>query len=250
MKHSLKADDPILTAYALGELSREEAAEVAQQLQKNPALQKEVDKIDSLGLTLTQAFGRDAEVKLSSKQRSTIYQSGRNPSPENVISMHKKQWVRPVVVSLSAAAVVALSFTALYNTDGGDVANNINFDKLNKAELLAPISQNTAEWSKSNTSNNAVSKVAASQAIFDDSKKSNIESMSNGLMHYPEQLRTKIKNTAPDQSDPNIVAITENPWTDRASQGMARLPLVCGNASWNWVQQWAKNSVIKLLSFM
>jgi len=50
MKHSLKADDPILTAYALGELSREEAAEVAQQLQKNPALQKEVDQIDSLGL--------------------------------------------------------------------------------------------------------------------------------------------------------------------------------------------------------
>ena len=100
MKQTLKENDPKLTAFALGELSRDEAAEVAHQLRLNPALQKEVDQIDSLSLSLTSVLAPSHEVKLSAQQKATIFQSGKTPSEESITSMHKKQWRRPLILSL------------------------------------------------------------------------------------------------------------------------------------------------------
>lgn len=239
MKNILKHNDPKLTAYALGELSRDEAAEIALQLKGNPALLKEVDQIDSLGIALTKAFGNEEEVKLSAKQRAAIFQSGKTPSNENVVSMHKKQWLRPVIVTMGAAAALAITFTVLNNMAGrDDLPSQISFQKIQKDDMLAPIVRNQSKWNNP-TETAGTSQVSSNSILFDNASKRNVETMGDGLMHHPTALRNEIENTAAT-SPPNIklVELTENNWENRADKAMSRLPLVCGNASWKWMEQW------------
>jgi len=241
MKTTLKDNDPKLTAYALGELFRDEAAEVALQLKGNPALQKEVDQIDSLGIALTKAFGKDDEVKLSAEQRSSIFQSGRKPSNDNVVSLHKKQWLRPVVVTLGAAAALAVTFTVLNNMAGrDDLPREVNFQNIEKDDMLSPVAPNQSGWNKTST-NNGTHQVSSNTVLFDNASKQNVETMGDGLMHHPAALRNEIEKTAATttaQSDLKLAEISENNWETRADKAMTRLPLVCGNASWKWMEQW------------
>lgn len=240
MKQALKANDPRLTAYALGELSREESAEIAQQLKGNPELQKEVNEIDALGLSLAEAFGSTDTLKLSPTQRATVYQSGRIPTSDDVVSIHKKQWLRPVIVTLGAAAVITLSFAWLNNMAGrDDLGNNLSFAKITKDDMLAPVTPNQSKWNHKQP-NNGVSSVSSNTVLFDPSKKQNIENMSEGLMHHPAKLRDAIEKTAASQPEFSLPEIKENNWVARADKAMSRLPLVCGNSSWQWMQQWAE----------
>ncbi len=246
MKNTLKDNDPKLTAYALGELSRHEAAEVTKQLKGNPALQKEVDQIDNLGLALTKAFGKEDEIKLSSKQRAAIFQSGRNPTNADVISIHKKQWLRPVVVTLGAAAALAVTFTVLNNMAGrDDLPSQVNFQKIEKDDMLSPIAPNQSRWDKTSNSNSnsnsGASQVGSNIVLFDNASKHNVETMGDGLMHHPAALRGEIEKTAATQSSLNLAELSENGWESRADKAMTRLPLVCGNASWKWMEQWIDN---------
>lgn len=236
MKQTLKSNDPRLTAYALGELTREETAEIAQQLQGNLKLQKEIEEIDSFGLALSAALGNNDAIKLSPSQRSTIFQSGRTPTSEDIISIHKKQWLRPVIVTLGAAAVLTLSFVWLNNMAGReDLGGQLNMTKIDQSDLIAPITPNQSKWNPS--ANNGVSNVSSNtNTTFENAGNTNIENMGEGLMHHPVKLRNQIEKTA--ASDNNLVEISENDWEMRGDKAMTRLPLVCGNASWKWMEQW------------
>ena len=91
MKNKLTDNDPRLTAYALGELPREEAAEVARILDVplNGPLKREVVSIDALGVMLAQTLDKgDENLKLSPSQRDAVFRSARAPTADDVSSTH------------------------------------------------------------------------------------------------------------------------------------------------------------------
>lgn len=229
MINKLTDNDPRLTAYALGELTRSEAEEMSKMLNagENAAIKREVEGIDALGVMLTQALsttsaGAESEaepqIKLSAAQREAIFRSAKTPTVDDVSSANQSRWLRPVVVTLGAAALVTFSFMMLDNiaVDDPSVAAlpDASFSELSEDQLHAPIIPNSSDW----TGNSNASSVS-SQA----SGVSNRSLASNGV---------KVGGDVA-----NLAKLVENDWINRADSAVTRMPLVCGKASWNWVSQ-------------
>ncbi len=223
MKQKLTDNDPRLTAYALGELSREEAEEVAKLLEAplTGPLQREVREIDALGVMLTQTLQVGAKenmtLKLSASQRDAIFRSAKAPTAADVGSTHQSAWIRPTVVTLAAAAVVTFSFFLLNHIDGdgaepGSVAG-VSFSDLPEDRLSAPIQPSSAAWTSSKNGSLAVS------------------SQRSGGFGSGEMAHDLLQEDSGD----GVVDLVENGWLRRADSAVTRLPLACGRASWNVV---------------
>ena len=232
MKSKLTDNDPRLTAYALGELSRDEAEEItdALALGENIFLKKEVENIDSLGVMLTQVLNepvmstdgvKEPQIKLRASQRDAIFRSAKAPTVDDVSSAHQSRWLRPVVVTLSAAALVTLSFMILNNVDSDDPSatkfSEVSFSELSKDELSAPILQSNKEW--------GVSASNANPSLSDNSAY-----LSSG---FPTNFRAVTFNDDPT----SLIKLEENGWINRAESAVTRMPLVCGKASWGWLSK-------------
>jgi hypothetical protein len=224
MKNKLTDNDPILTAYALGELPREEAEEIARVLDAplNGPLQRTVEGIDALGAMLTQTLeaggAEDISLKLSPSQRDAIFRSAKAPTANDVVSTHQSAWLRPMLVTLGAAAVVTISFMVMNNVDGGKekmtVMSEVSFSDLSNDKLQAPIQPSSADWEELGEG----AKMVSSQGVHNASH----DLGSNGVSM---------------DDDPNkLIELVENDWVYRAEEAVTRMPLACGKASWNWVK--------------
>jgi hypothetical protein len=219
MKNKLTDNDPRLTAYALGELPRDEAEEVARFLDAplNGPLKREVNKIDALGVMLTQTLdtGKNEEInlKLSPSQRDAIFRSAKAPTVNDVSSTYQSAWLRPVLVTLAAAAVVTISFMVLDNVDSDkERMPEVSFSGLSDDELSAPIQPSDAGWEEGASD-------VSSQGVI--ATNHDLGSNSISMTDDPEQL----------------IKLVENDWVNRADKAVSRMPLVCGKASWNWVKR-------------
>lgn len=223
MKQKLTDNDPRLTAYALGELSREETEEVAKLLEAplTGPLQREVKEIDALGVMLTQTLqvgaNENMTLKLSPSQRDAIFRSAKAPTVADVGSTHQSAWKRVTVVTLAAAAVVTFSFLMLDRIDGGDVDSGamagVSFSDLPEDTLSAPIQPSDAIW---NARRNGA-RVVSSQG------------------HGGGKAAKVPHNLSLEESVDGVVELIENGWFRRADSAITRLPLACGRASWNLV---------------
>lgn len=217
MNNKLTDNDPRLTAYALGELPREEAAEVARMLDAplNGALKREVEGIDALGVMLAQTLDKgDENLKLSPSQRDAVFRSAKAPTADDVSSTHQSAWLRPVLVTLGAAALVTVSFMVLNNVDSDEdlVAGmpEVSFGELSDDTMHAPIQPSNADWDGAS----AVSSQGAD---------------------YAEQTISS-SGVAINEDPDHLIELVENGWVDRADKAVTRMPLACGKASWNWVK--------------
>ncbi len=232
MKNKLTDNDPRLTAYALGELPREEAEKISDILAagQNIALKKEVESIDSLSVMLSQTLGfsvmevggAEPQIKLSARQRDAIFRSAKAPTVNDVSSANQSRWLRPVLVTLGAAALVTFSFMLLDNVDSNEpsVAQlpGVSFSELSENELHAPILPSREAW--------------------DVSSRGNATSGSNQVSEANQLLISS--DVAMDDSKSslsNLIKLVENDWVNRAESSTIRMPMVCGKASWNWVSQ-------------
>lgn len=220
MKNKLTDNDPRLTAYALGELPRAEAEEIARILDAplNGPLKREVKGIDALGVMLTQTLSEgtseDLNLKLSPSQRDAIFRSAKAPTVADVSSTHQSAWLRPVLVTLAAAAVVTISFMVMNNVDTGDGRlPDVSYSGLSDDKLQAPIQPSNSDWEEN-------ASVVSSQGVGGEVPSHDLSS--NGL--------------AMDDDRENLIKLVENDWVNRADKAVSRLPLVCGKASWNWVK--------------
>ena len=223
MKTKLTDNDPRLTAYALGELPREEAEEIARMLDAplNGPLQREVDKIDALGVKLTQTLGatkgkaEDLGLKLSPSQRDAIFRSAKAPTANDVSSTHQSAWLRPMLVTLGAAAVVTISFVVMNNLDSGKGITNtmaeVTFSELSEDTLSAPIQPSDADWGGAST--------VSSQGV---------EVTGHDIGNYGVSI---------DDDPSKLLELVENGWVNRADKAVTRMPLASGQASWNWVKK-------------
>ncbi len=227
MINKLTDNDPKLTAYALGELTRNEAEEMAKLLNagENAAMKREVESIDDLGVMLTQVLsatstGAESEaepqIKLSAAQRDAIFRSAKAPTVNDVSSANQSRWLRPVVVTLGAVALVTFSFIMLDNIDGDEPSiaalPDTSFSELSEDELNAPILPNSSDWTNDS---NALSVSSQTSTI------SNKSLVPGGM---------KVSGDVAD-----LVKLVENDWVSRADSAVARMPMICGKASWKWV---------------
>jgi hypothetical protein len=221
MKNKFIDNDPRLTAYALGELPREEAEEVARMLDAplNGPLQRKVEGIDALGVMLTQTLhlggAEEINLKLSPSHRDAIFRSAKAPTADDVSSTHQSAWLRPMLVTLGAAAVVTLSLMVLNNVDSGEERTaEVSSTALPADDLQAPIQPSDADWDDLGNGASSVS----SQGVHNAS-------------HAMES-----KGVSINDNTEKLLELVENDWVERADKAVTRMPLACGKASWNWVK--------------
>lgn len=205
-----------------------------QLLNDQPKLRKEVASIDSLSVLLASGLNNPESVKLSPDQRAAIFQSGRAPKATDVESTYKKNWVRPFVVTLGAAATVALGFVWLNNMSGHNINNQQvgtkpKFEDIEAGDLAKPVVANDKDWEGGENTTGGASAVS--------SQGDGVKTVEEGLENHPLEMREHIGKhvgKAPEVTE-NKVALTENNWVSTETRSVLRMPMVCGNASWQWV---------------
>ncbi len=103
-------DDPRLTAYMLGELNEQEAAEVARAASSDPSIQLALREIETVQLLLRNTLS-SADTSLLPRQRQHILRAARQADQSGKIltlESHRKT-VKPWIVPLATAAVIALA---------------------------------------------------------------------------------------------------------------------------------------------
>ena len=101
---TLPPDDPTLTAYALGEISADDAAAVELAIAENPKLRAAIQETRAIQLFLTARLTAPAD-KLLPQQRENIRRSARAANRSGKIVSFRPRWFIPA----AAAAVLALA---------------------------------------------------------------------------------------------------------------------------------------------
>lgn len=106
-------DDPVLTAYVLGELDEAESASIASALENDESLQEEQLAISSLTGLLSETLGQES-LSLGPDRIAEIHKAGQRPDSDVLVLEHRKRSRRQsVLVATGVAAVVVTGFVAL-----------------------------------------------------------------------------------------------------------------------------------------
>lgn len=106
----LSADDPKLTAYALGELDAVEAAEVERELQASPELRQAVEEIREASDWLKKELAAEEFPARIPEQRKAV-----EGSPSNVVPLHRRVWQKAAGFAAIAAAIVLGAWIGFQN---------------------------------------------------------------------------------------------------------------------------------------
>ncbi|QDU59679.1 von Willebrand factor [Planctomycetes bacterium Pan216] len=116
---SLHHDDPRLTAYALGELSETDRAEVEAYLSSDEEARRLVEETKELATMLGKELAQEPTPSLSSEQREEIARQAENPAsaptptPGPTPSRNGRKWIIPLSFAAAACLLVAVMFPAL-----------------------------------------------------------------------------------------------------------------------------------------
>ena len=69
---SININDPRITQYALGEMSKEEKQAFENEIKGNSEILKEINEIKQLSATLKEGFNADPELSLSDNRKNLI----------------------------------------------------------------------------------------------------------------------------------------------------------------------------------
>lgn len=104
----IDVNDPRITAFALGELTGSEAAEIARAMRADPRVRSAVDEVRETASMLYDTLGGGMTQFLTAEQRDTVRSAGEGPVIADIASARVSFWKRPAVVGIGAAAAVAL----------------------------------------------------------------------------------------------------------------------------------------------
>jgi len=102
---NITKDDPLLTAYALGEVSDEERAAVERFLNENPDARAEVEEIRAAATLLTGALAEEEAPALTPEQREAVLEAAADPAPTRAPARHGRLVLR---LALAAGLIVAI----------------------------------------------------------------------------------------------------------------------------------------------
>ena len=117
----LTPEDPRLSAYLLGELSAEEAAEVDRAVAADPAVRVSLNELQKTMSFLSGVLGGPTEEKLLPAQRQAVLRAGRDADEGGKVVefASAKKSIRPWVTGMAAAAAIAFA-AVLLNQVGGE----------------------------------------------------------------------------------------------------------------------------------
>ena len=112
---TMDANDPRITAYALGELDEADREETERWLEEHPEAQQEVEQIQAMAGLLTEELAEEPEQELSEGQRDAVLQRLEVPAteeeqPEEEQIPGKRPWIlRPAMAAVAMAATVLVA---------------------------------------------------------------------------------------------------------------------------------------------
>lgn len=120
------ADDPGLTAFALGELDGPEAARYAALASNSPAIQALVHEIQEEARMLSDELRSEPVLPLSPERRTAIIALSEHPIPtsQNTRTNARTRWVRWIAVATGSAAIITVVAISLPRTRHHEVASD------------------------------------------------------------------------------------------------------------------------------
>lgn len=239
-KHSKSA----LTDYSLGELSQTEHRRLAQEINHDPAMAKELSEIDEMANLLESVFhSEDREkgvLKLRGHQREAIYRAGRGVKDAGELSStHKTHWLRPVLATLATAAAVLAVLVVMDHTEGrneGLMAGQKNkqsvYEKLNDQMLLAPVIMGDAEYASPKDDAAFVEVTSFASSGSQDILSQEYARNARALRKEASKRAVKYFLEASPTAEPRATK-----WVENDPERTLNVPMVAGDASWQWLQR-------------
>lgn len=126
----IKSDDPVLTAYVLGELDEKTKVRISRALNTDSSLKEEEAQLSALSGLLEGTLGLE-RLSLGKDRIAEIHRAGQRPDPELLVLEHRKRTQRRALTAAAGvAALVVVGFILLSQSGnksgsslaGGDVA--------------------------------------------------------------------------------------------------------------------------------
>lgn len=219
----LNPDDPRLSAYLLGELNSEEAAEVDRAAAADPAIQVSLNELQKTMGFLSDTLGGVPEQKLLPAQRQQVLRAGRDADQEGkVVELPSaKRGARPWLTGLAAAAAVTIAAVVL-NRMGGESGTGTGSEWADEIALL-PMPGPSAGEGMTMPGKGSSSETEMARQI-----ESRGSQFLGEVARKLEQVRLPEADRLPQTTSLAGFSKTEE----------LRLPVVLGSSSPAWVNRW------------
>ena len=136
------SDDPVLTAYVLGELEEKDRSSVERALSADEALREEETAISSLTGLLSATLGGEV-LSLGEERIAEIHRAGKRPDSETLVLAHHKRSRRHSLVAVAgvaAAVVVGLVVLSQFDVSGKNpvVGNEVGGTTSDGGDAIVP----------------------------------------------------------------------------------------------------------------
>ena len=226
----INLDDPRVTAFALGELTGDDAIEMARAVRSDERVRRAVDEARDMAHILGTALSPFGSEMLTPDQRAVIRSVGSSPVIEDIASAKVPFWKKPAVVATGVAAAVALMLYVVADKEVVDRSTladqkmDWNWSKVDTQDLAAPVRVGilVPEVSGGNTDANAR---AVSAAISDDTE------------GFRRTLRKRIQ-TSSMKSVQDLPHLDTKDWQEVVLSERIPVPMSSGAASWPWIKRY------------
>ena len=216
----MKANDPKLTAFVLGELDAEESRTIKLAMQQDQSIAQEVSAIQEMVNLLNEGY-QNQEVKLSAEHRAKVFAAGSEAKIEDIQSLKRRHWLPWAGAATAVAAAIALIFNfTQQNGDTGEEFSGTSFAQFHTQQLSAPMGIESSSWSGDTSSTQATLSSPIRQA----------------LSKSPSSFHKELTQRASTITPPNSGEYKNASWVDTNDQASTTLPMLSGNLSWQWIQ--------------
>lgn len=219
-------EDPRLSAYLLGELSADEAAEVDRAAVVDPVVRVSLDELQKTINFLSGTLGEQSEPKLLPAQRQSVLRAGRDADQEAKVMelVSAKRSMRPWITGFAAAA--AITFAALLLNQLGGEGSGASSEWADEIALLPMPGPNAGEGLTSPAKGSAAEVEMARQ-------------MDQRGSAFLGEVARKLEEVRLPEID-RLPAPTS--LCEFSTSASLRLPIVVGASSPVWVNRWMQEN--------
>lgn len=229
-----KLDDPQWTAWLMGELGPQEAAEMERAVAADPALQMAAREQQEFLRQLTTLMGGEVQ-SLEARQRDAIMRSARNQdaavaAPTNITAMPQKPFRGWAWVSMTAAAALVLGILLTQQVGTGGKSGMANTLVTREIALL-PSEAGDFPVADGDQSLTAVGGSSAAQ--LNEEKSAIVQS--NPALYLTEVAKRIANDPLPKAAE--LPELRDRGFLSAEKHPRAALPIMAGTASWSWVKR-------------
>ncbi|MBK1835579.1 VWA domain-containing protein [Roseibacillus ishigakijimensis] len=243
----LQPDDPRVTAYALDELSTEEASLLASQGPSDDFLRSERVKTQALGKLLSEAFEREGQVAVPAPARIETFPAETGSAPVTILRSARGQeaWLRGVGLSFAVAASIALVLVLLARTPVGQTLQaRLEPEELQMEVVLTPAA--LASWGSSQAqpavppaSREPAADPAEPEPLISEAQRE----FAQQILNDPQRFFASAERTARRQYLPpadSFAPLHENGYLSTRESPSTTVPVMAGRTSFAWVERFLR----------